>query len=290
MVWHAQSISPALSLQFPISGGCVSLHCRTRPHCKYYTTSRPCKATKTFLLSIQLYGDTYYVPFYLETVKAFNPVMTGVGLLPITVGIIPTTLVVGLITSRCGRFRWAVWSGWVVTILGTGLLIALEVDIKTWQWILCLLVLGFGHGMILTTMTYVIQVISSDDDGPYALAMYTSIRTFGMCVGVAIGGTVFQNLLSKFLGQNGLDRTIAKNAEQYVKVILALPSTSPERELIVSLYAKAFRGVFEVLTGISVGGGLAGLFIKSYSMDRKLKTKHGLTIGRKGNDAYENLA
>jgi hypothetical protein len=41
------------------------------------------------------------------------------------------------------------WSGWAVTIRGVGLVIALDVKIRIWQLIICLLVLGFGHGMIL---------------------------------------------------------------------------------------------------------------------------------------------
>lgn len=224
----------------------------------------------------KLYGDLYYIPFYLETVKALSPVMTGVGLMPITVGIIPTTMIVGKLVAKLGRFRWAVWSGWAVTILGTGLLITLDVQIETWQWILCLLVLGLGHGMILSTLTYTIQVVTSDEDGPHALAMYTSIRTFGMCVGVAVGGTAFQNLLSKYLGDSGLDSGIARNSEGYVAVLMGFPTDSPYREEVVGLYARAFRGVFEVFTGISVLGGLAGLLLQSYSMNRDLRTAHGL--------------
>ena len=91
--------------------------------------------------------------------------------------------------------------------------------------------------MILSTLTYTIQVVSSDEDGPYALAMYTSIRTFGMCVGVAVGGTAFQNLLAKYLGESGLDESIARDAEQYVKVLLGMPETDETRQMVVRLSA-----------------------------------------------------
>lgn len=83
------------------------------------------------------------MPFYLEVVKSYSPVLTGVGLVPITAGIIPTTILIGALVSRMGRYRWAIWSGWAVTIFGTGLLIVLDVDTPTYQWVLCLLVCNF---------------------------------------------------------------------------------------------------------------------------------------------------
>ena len=33
----------------------------------------------------------------------------------------------------------------------------------------------------------------------YAAAMYTFTRTFGICIGVAVGGSVFQNELQNIL-------------------------------------------------------------------------------------------
>ena len=292
MARHVTPLHPPRYLRVSVSSRGVRLCYRARSDRKYAPIPPShlnsyikkniiLQLTLSLSSTIQLYGDLYYIPFYLETVKAFSPVMTGVGLMPITVGIIPTSLIIGNLVSRFGRFRWAVWLGWAVTILGTGLLIALDVEIKTWQWILCLLVLGLGHGMILSTLTYTIQVVSSDEDGPYALAMYTSIRTFGMCVGVAVGGTAFQNLLARYLRESRLDEAIARDAEQYVKVLLAMPKTNEFRQMVVRLYAKAFRGVFEVFTGISGLGGIAGLVIRSYSMNRALKTEHGLAFGKR---------
>jgi hypothetical protein len=97
------------------------------------------------------------------------------------------------------------WSGWAVTIRGAGLVIALDVKIRTWQLIVCLLVLGFGQGMILPKLTYTIRVIISDEDGPYPLATCTSIRMFGMCVGVAaLGGVgVLESPGDVFFGSRG---------------------------------------------------------------------------------------
>lgn len=202
--------------------------------------------------------------------------MTGVGLLPIFVSMIPTTMMVGGLVARWGHYRWAIWSGWAVAILGTGLVVSFDVSTPTYHWVLCLVVLGLGHGMILSTLIFAIQAVMSNRDVPYALAMYTSIRTFGACAGIAVGGTVLQNFLSKKLAEQGLPEEIAKDAEGYAQILRAIPIDSPYRIKVVAVYAEAFRGVFEVLAGISAIGGLAGLLVEGSSMDRPLDSEYML--------------
>lgn len=98
-----------------------------------------------------------------------------------------------------------------------------------------------------------------------------------MALGVAIGGTAIQNFMARYLAEAGLPLEIASNAEGYAQVLLALPKDSEHRIAVVAVYAKAFRGVFEVITGISVLGGLAGMLLEKRSMDRSLDSGHQLT-------------
>lgn len=62
--------------------------------------------------------------------------------------LVPTGVIVSLLTSRTGRIRWALWSGWVFLILASGLLILLDGRIATWRWVLILMTCGFGHGLL----------------------------------------------------------------------------------------------------------------------------------------------
>ena len=220
----------------------------------------------------------YYLPIYLEAVKDLSPTLTGVGLLGITCGLFPSSSIVGILVTRTGNFRWAIWTGWGITTLGTGLMLLFGTHTSTATWAGIFFVIGFGHGFLITALGVSAQAAASSRDVSYAVAMYSFMRTFGMVIGVAIGGSIFQNRLPHYLEGAGVAienaETIAKNADGYVTILRQIPASSLERQVIVGAYAQAFRVVFGVLTGISGLGGVASLAIRHHDMDRELDSEH----------------
>ena len=73
-----------------------------------------------------------------------------------------------------------------------------------------------------------------------------------MTVGVAMGGTVFQNLMKQKLREVGLDVAIAANAEGFVSVLHGLAVDDSTRVLALESYVRGFKAVFIFMTAISV--------------------------------------
>lgn len=86
----------------------------------------------------------YYLPLYYETVKGQTPILAGISLFPETFTVAPTAVVTGILITKTGRYRWAIWAGWFLTTLGSGLLCYLKVDTSTIAWIFLNLVRGWG--------------------------------------------------------------------------------------------------------------------------------------------------
>ncbi len=235
-----------------------------------------------------MFCELYYIPFYLESVKDFSPTITGVALMPLTGALLPTSIIVGRIMTNTGRFRWAVWLGWAVTIAGSGLLILLDVHTRSYAWALIFVVVGLGHGFILMSLGFSVQAMADTHNVAYAAAMYTFTRTFGMCIGVAAGGAVFQNQLKKHLSDLALLTTVATDAEGFVAKLQSLPKSSSEYQKYVLAYAKSFDNVFEVLTAVAGLAGLLSLLTKHFSMDKKLDSEHVLRQGKKETSALES--
>ena len=117
----------------------------------------------------------------------------------------------------------------MVTALGCGLLVLLDVDTKTPVWAVILAIFGIGHGMLLTSVNIGIQALSHVEDMGRAAAMYAFMRTLGISIGVAIGGTVFQNVMINKLDELGMPHSIAHNSEAYVKTLSQMDPKDPQR-------------------------------------------------------------
>jgi MFS family permease len=167
---------------------------------------------------------------------------------PATCVLLPSSIVTSLVTTRIGRYRWAIWSGWVITAIGCGLLVLLDADTETAAWATILIVFGIGHGMLLTSLNIGIQAVSNVEDAGRAAAMYAFMRALGMSIGVAVGGSVFLNVMISELAELGLPESIAHNSEVYVEALSQMDPQDPVR--IASLQAcKFIAPLVEVVTG-----------------------------------------
>ena len=207
-----------------------------------------------------------------------SPTLSGAGALGITCGLFPSSAVSSIVITRTGHLRWAIWTGWLIITLGTGLLLLFGTHTSTATWASIFCLIGFGHGFLFSSMNIAAQAAAGPRDAAYATAMYAFVRTLGMVIGVAIGGSIFQNRLPHYLENAGIPIAsavnIVQNADGYVTILQQMPKASSSRQAIVGAYDQALRVVFGVLTGISVLGGLASLGIKHHTLNMELESEH----------------
>lgn len=233
----------------------------------------------TFLQGMILWSLLYYLPLYYEAVKGQTPIIAGISIFPETFTVAPAAVVVGILITKTGRYRWAIWGGWVFTILGTGLLYLLDVRTSTVRWIFINLAGGLGLGMLFPSMAFAIQASSTNADLAFAIAMFAFFRAFGQAVGVAIGGTIFQNQMRiKLLAYPDL----AAKADQYsrdatslVQIIKGTQDAALKLQLQQS-YADALRIVWITMCGLSALGLLLSLWTKELDLNKPLETEQGM--------------
>jgi fucose permease len=120
------------------------------------------------------------------SVRGKSSTDAGRDLLPALCFLIPGSIVVSVMTSRLGRFRWAIWGGWLVTTVACGLQLLFGVSTSWGMLYAILAVLGIGTGMVLTSVNVGIQAISKPEDCAMAASMYGFFRSLGMPLGVAV--------------------------------------------------------------------------------------------------------
>jgi Na+/melibiose symporter-like transporter len=135
---------------------------------------------------LQLFTGLYYVPFYFMSVKGHSATRSGVDLVPALVFILPGSIIISLLTTQLGKFRWAIWIGWVITTLGSGLLFLLDTNTSVAVGVVPLFIFGIGSGMVLPSVNFAIQAISRVEDCAMSASMYGFFRSLGMPIGVAV--------------------------------------------------------------------------------------------------------
>ncbi|KAH0158619.1 hypothetical protein KCU67_g7436, partial [Aureobasidium melanogenum] len=110
-------------------------------------------------------------------------------------------------------------------------------------------------------------------DVAYASSMFAFMRSLGLCLGVSIGGTIFQNFLERRLEHYGLSPEIAKQAQVYIISLRSEPASS-EKTLAKEIINWAFQMLLATLCGISGLGLVISAAIGRYSLDKELDSEH----------------
>jgi hypothetical protein len=218
---------------------------------------------QTFIHGLLLWSLLYYLPIYYEAVKSYSPIMTGIAVFPETFTVAPACVVVGIITSITGKYKWALWVGWILTVLGMGLLYLQDVHTTTVSWVFLNLVPGLGTGNLFAGMGIAIPSSAAARDNAYAVAFFSFFRAFGTGVGVAIGGTIFQNMIAKKLEAYPL---LAPFAAAYSKDAAGLVQ-------LIQAYADSIKVIWVTMCGLAAVALATNFFVKEFSMDIELETE-----------------
>ncbi|KAK7910702.1 major facilitator superfamily transporter [Apiospora marii] len=227
-----------------------------------------------------IYGQLYYGPLYFLSVKGYSPTKAGLALFPVMFTLVPGSIVTGALVTRLNNYRWAIWTGWVVCAVGSGLTVLWDLDTPVWQWVITLVIIGFGHGAILNAQNFAAQAMCPPGEEGAAAGMYGFVRQFGTAVGVGIGGSAFQNVMARKLEWEGLPSTLADNAEAFVETLRRMPDGAPEKLRILGAYVYGFHGVLGVYVAAAGLAFFVSLFIKHYDMNKAIDTEHHLQENR----------
>lgn len=238
----------------------------------------------TLLHGMILWCLLYYAPLYFEAVKGYSPIIAGVSVFPETFTVAPLSVITGIAVTITGRYRWSLWAGWVLSTFGTGILYLMDVDTPVVSWIFLNLVVGIGMGILFPAMAFAVQASTKNEDLAFAVAMFSFLRAFGQAVGVAVGGTVFQNQVRKKLLVYPL---LASKAEEYsrdssslVQIIKQMPEGLEKMQLRQS-YADALKIVWVTMCAMSAVALILSLWTKEHDLNRPLETEQGFREEKK---------
>jgi EmrB/QacA subfamily drug resistance transporter len=152
-----------------------------------------------FLTAMAMFGGTVYLPLFLQLVTGFSPTLSGLLLLPMMLGMTFSSITVGKMITRNGRYKAYPIVGAILMPSGLLLLSTMGPHTPMWQAGLYMLPLGIGAGMIMpVTVTALQNEVPMEDVGT-ATAANVFFRSMGSAYGVAIFGAVMNAQLAYWL-------------------------------------------------------------------------------------------
>jgi MFS family permease len=137
-----------------------------------------------------LLGLSFVVSVFLQTVRGHSAIETGLILTPATIGILASSMAAGRLAQRRAQAT-LIRAGFVVTIVGVGLLLALVPGTtNVLPFVPGLLLVGLGVGVMLTSSVNVVQSSFPEQDQGEISGLSRSVSNLGSSLGVAIAGTV----------------------------------------------------------------------------------------------------
>ncbi|HXW78459.1 MAG TPA: MFS transporter [Acidimicrobiales bacterium] len=137
-----------------------------------------------------LMGSSFVVSVYLQVVRGYNAVQTGVIFTAATLGILVSSLAAGRLARRFAQ-RTLILAGFVTTLVGIVLLLALvKGHPGAWYFAPGLLLIGLGLGVMLTPSVNVVQSAFPENMQGEISGLSRSVSNLGSSFGTAIAGTI----------------------------------------------------------------------------------------------------
>ncbi len=141
-------------------------------------------------VAMAMFGAIFYIPIFVQGVLGKNATNSGGILIPMSLGMIVTSIVTGMLITRTGRYKVFVLVGPILMALGFWLFSQMDTGTTNLELIRNMVVTGVGLGFCMQTFTLIVQNDARQEDLGVATAASQLSRSIGSTAGVAILGTI----------------------------------------------------------------------------------------------------
>jgi MFS family permease len=143
-----------------------------------------------------LLGTAFVVSAFLQVVRGYNAIETGVIFTAATGGILVSSLAAERLAKKYAQ-RTLIVAGFITTLAGVGVLLALvNGSPSVWAFAPGLLLIGLGVGVMLTPSVNVVQSSFPEERQGEISGLSRCVSNLGSSLGTAIAGTILVSGLS----------------------------------------------------------------------------------------------
>ena len=162
----------------------------------------------TVIFGIALFGSIFFIPLFVQGVVGTSATNSGLILTPLMLTLVVGSVLSGQLVSRLGKYKWIAITGMVISVVGSLLLLRLDVNATNNDVLIAMLVLGLGMGFGMALYTVIVQNALPQKIGQATSAL-VFFRSIGGTIGLAAMGSLmtsaylpaFKSALSSSLGK-----------------------------------------------------------------------------------------
>jgi MFS family permease len=143
-----------------------------------------------------LIGTSFVVSVFLQTVRGYSAIKTGVIFTAATAGLLISSLAAERLAKKYPQ-RTLIVMGFVVTLVGIAILLGLvQATASIWAFVPGLLLIGLGLGGMLTPSVNVVQSSFPEELQGEISGLSRSVSNLGSSLGAAIAGTILVSVVA----------------------------------------------------------------------------------------------
>jgi len=231
-------------------------------------------------VGVAMFGASVFLAQYMQLARGATPTESGLLTLPLIVGLLGASIIVGQLISRFGKWKAFMVSGSVLVVAGVALLSTISADTPYPLLAVYMFLLGAGVGMVMQNLVLVVQNSVRPEVLGTASASVTFFRSLGGAVGVSALGSLLGSRVAASLAdhQQDLATAIGKLGAGGAKVAHALQSgTIPDvaqlphgvRVIIEAAYSSGVAEVFLIAAPIALVTVIAVALLPNRPLGRK---------------------
>ncbi len=218
-----------------------------------------------FVAGVVMFGAVTFLPLFLQVSQGYSPTMSGLMLVPMTLGIITASTFAGRYMGRTGLYFRLPLIGLGLVTLGAVLLAFLTPQTHPLVFGGSLVVLGLGMGHIFPVVTTAVQNAVPRHQLGTATAAGVMFRQIGGSLAVAAFGALFT---ARVTAQ--LDTAISGSAEGLHIDAASLAALPPEQHLrVAEVISSALHPVYWIVAGLAVLGFLLALRLQEVPLTNR---------------------
>lgn len=163
-----------------------------------------------FLLGLGMFGAIMFVPMFMQAILGVSPTQAGSTMTPMMISMIAASIIGSQILLRV-RYRIVLITGMLISSLGFYLMSTMDVNTNSWTTYLFMIILGFGMGFVMPTLTIVVQNEFPKNQLGTVTSAATFFRSIGGTIGVTLLNVVMNHSINENMNQVLADEQVAAN-------------------------------------------------------------------------------